>query len=280
MVQEGRQAGIAGTSIWRLVAAEYWGRLGAKPRVFSIPVKGARLHVRSNTVDSRIALEVFGGIYDIGVEQPPETILDIGANIGAAALFFHERYRQAQIACVEPSPGNLKLLKLNLEANRIPAKLFACAAGLTNGSTTFYDSADPSCCSILENGQAGAPAITVETVTIPELLERLGWERIGLLKIDIEGYERVLLRGGPEWLTRVDAMVGEIHEGYDLERLRADVEPRGVKVEARSAENEYGQRMFAGKRRSADGGVAEQQVGGERRAAAGAGDGAGDHFGR
>jgi FkbM family methyltransferase len=38
---------------------------------------------------------------------PPEasTIVDLGANIGLAALYFGTRYPQAKILSVEPDPG-------------------------------------------------------------------------------------------------------------------------------------------------------------------------------
>ena len=67
-------------------------------------------------------------------------------------------------------------------------------------------------------------ALTVPAISIPSLLKELGWERIGLLKIDIEGHERVLLGQDCDWLTRVDAICIECHEAFgegDLQRLAA-----------------------------------------------------------
>jgi hypothetical protein len=53
-------------------------------------------------------------------------------------------------------------------------------------------------------------------------LDRLKWSRIGLLKVDTEGYERILFRDKCPWLSEVDAMFIECHEGFgeaDLERI-------------------------------------------------------------
>jgi len=62
-------------------------------------------------------------------------------------------------------------------------------------------------------------------VTVPTLSDTLRWERIGLLKVDIEGYEKDLFGGNREWLRLVDAMCLECHEGFgqhDLERISED----------------------------------------------------------
>lgn len=52
------------------------------------------------------------------------------------------------------------------------------------------------------------------------LMRQLGWETIGLLKMDIEGYEGILLRENPQWLTKVNALCIECHEGFTAEDLR------------------------------------------------------------
>jgi hypothetical protein len=43
------------------------------------------------------------------------------------------------------------------------------------------------------------------------ILHRLGWDRVGLLKIDIEGRESVLLSQDCDWLRDVDALCLEYH---------------------------------------------------------------------
>jgi hypothetical protein len=48
----------------------------------------------------------------------------------------------------------------------------------------------------------------------------MGWDRIGLLKVDIEGHEKVLFSRDCDWLNRVDAICIEWHG----ERLEAEQE--------------------------------------------------------
>ena len=61
---------------------------------------------------------------------------------------------------------------------------------------------------------AGANHVQVEGLSITTILGRLRWERVGLLKVDIEGYESTLFAGDCAWLLRVDSMCIECHEGF------------------------------------------------------------------
>jgi FkbM family methyltransferase len=75
----------------------------------------------------------------------------------------------------------------------------------------------------LATTQHSSSSVTVEVqaVSIPSILQRLGWSRIGLLKIDIEGHERSLLWKGNDWLRDVDAICLEYHfDDADSEMTR------------------------------------------------------------
>jgi hypothetical protein len=50
---------------------------------------------------------------------------------------------------------------------------------------------------------SGEQYIEVSAFCIPTLLGMLKWDRIGLLKIDIEDHERVLLSENASWLSLV-----------------------------------------------------------------------------
>ncbi len=173
--------------------------------------------------DSFIFSEVFEHEYYRLPIAPPATILDLGANIGMTSVYFGRHYPQAQFACVEPIPDNVRLLRKNLHMNSVPAKIFAAAVDVRDGEVVMeidkrdygHRIADP--CS----GQAMA-VLTVPALSVDSILRELQWERIGLLKVDIEGHEKSLLGGNCDWLHRVDAICIECHEGFgeaDLQRL-------------------------------------------------------------
>ena len=55
----------------------------------------------------------------------------------------------------------------------------------------------------------------IPAITISQLLAMSGEQRIGLLKIDIEGAEReVFAADSDEWLEKTDAMIIELHDWH------------------------------------------------------------------
>lgn len=229
----------------KFVASDYGARLGLS-RKYSVRWQEIEVLLRSNRVDCRLMAEVFGGCYNCAVTGPIRTILDLGANIGLAAIYFHRIYPQADIACVEPSPANAALLEEIVNRNKLSIRLVHAAIGCTTPLVHFNEAEDPSCSGVSNDG-----AILVPQITVPDLMAELGWRSIDLLKIDIEGQERAVFRQNAEWLHRVRSIVGEIHQGYDFQDLRADLEPYGFSVEPCGAKSYYGQQTFSAQKLAA-----------------------------
>ena len=193
---------------------------------FDPPVREIDLTVRRNGgSDAFIFSEVFEHrYYDFDLSPPPATVLDLGANIGFTSLFFARKYPQARIACVEPMPGNVSLLRTNLERNGVPARVFAKAIAVDD-QPLIMQVADKDYghkVSHINYGRAmEGETLRVDGISMPTLLAELGWPRIDLLKVDIEGYEGVLLSEQCEWLKHVEAICIECHEGYGEDDLRA-----------------------------------------------------------
>lgn len=188
------------------------------------PIGNVRLLLRDNLgSDGFIHGEVFGHqYYRLPLKREPGTILDLGANTGMTAVYFGRVYPNARLACVEPVPENVRVLEKNLELNSIPATVFAAAVDVQDGSVRmelldkdFGHRVAPS------GSDAATQTIEVPALRIPTILQRLGWPRIGLLKVDIEGHEKVLFSTHCEWLHLVDAMCIECHEGFGESDLRS-----------------------------------------------------------
>jgi FkbM family methyltransferase len=191
-----------------------------KPREWTIgfrypaPIGGVRLHLRSNNgADAFVHSEVFENqYYRLPLRFAPATILDLGANIGLSAICFARLYPESRIACVEPMPENLKLLIRNLRENAVEAEVIAAAIDAKDGVVAMeYGAAD-----YAHKIAAAAASVSLEvaSVSVPSIQHRLGWDRIGLVKIDIEGHESVLLSQACEWLADVDALCVEYHHHF------------------------------------------------------------------
>jgi len=120
---------------------------------------------------------------------PVRRVLDLGSNIGMSPLYFSLRYPDAEVVCVEPVAENVTMLRRQAARNRdLRWRIEPVAVA----------------------GRAG-PA----TLTVGDLLDRAGWDRVDVLKMDIEGAEEsVLLDATPDWLHRVGALALDIHGTY------------------------------------------------------------------
>ena len=194
---------------------------GLKPREWTIrfrypaPIGRVCLHLRSNNgADAFVHSEVFERqYYRLPLHFAPATILDLGANIGLSTIYFARRYPASRIACVEPVPENVRLLIRNLKDNAVEAEVIAAAIDSKDGVIAIERGAADYGHKI---GAATLSAVWFEvaSVSVPSILRQLGWDRVGLLKIDIEGHESVLLSQACDWLADVDALCVEYHHHF------------------------------------------------------------------
>ncbi len=140
-------------------------------------------------------------------EVPIRRILDAGANIGAETLRFLLHHPEADVAAVEPAGRNFRLLQRNFEGEG-RVKAFHAALWPEAGELR-----------VRKYGQdmqefrveAGGEGEAVPAVTIPQVMEQMGWEAIDVLKLDIEGAEYELFSHQYEgWLNRVNVFVFEV----------------------------------------------------------------------
>lgn len=191
---------------------------------FEEPVGDLKLVVRGNAgSDAFILGEVFHHrYYDFDLPQAPRTILDLGGHIGLTSIFFSRKYPRAEIACVEPMPGNLDCLRQNFALNGVDAKTYAAAIASDDGQLDMllHDRDYGHTVATLDNASSGQ-RVSVRAIAVPTIMQELRWGQIDLLKVDIEGYERELLGERADWLKQVNAIAIECHGGYGDQELQA-----------------------------------------------------------
>jgi FkbM family methyltransferase len=143
-------------------------------------------------------------------------ILDCGANVGLASLYFKRLYPAARITAYEPDPSLAALCRRNLAANgAADVDVEAVAVWCARGAVRFQQEGADS--GAIEGTSAGlrAKAITVPALRLRDVIAA---ERIDLLKLDIEGAETAVLADCAEALDNVEAIVMELHEFDPAER--------------------------------------------------------------
>jgi FkbM family methyltransferase len=137
-------------------------------------------------------------------------ILDCGANIGAASLYFKRHYPGARITAYEADPELYAMTKRNLERNGAAAvEVVHAALWTSTGQVTFRAEGSDSGMIDGLSGAVDAASVSVPSLRMREVLER---ERIDLLKLDIEGAEGAVLADCEPVLDRVNAIVMDVHE--------------------------------------------------------------------
>jgi FkbM family methyltransferase len=133
-------------------------------------------------------------------------ILDAGANIGAASLWFSQVFPEAAIVAIEPDPANATLLKSNLRA--IPgAKLVQAAIGGERGQVNLVNSGQSWAVQTEREADGSCPIITVED-GIAEVKNGDPF----IVKIDIEGFEADLFDSDTSWIDRTFSVIIEPHD--------------------------------------------------------------------
>lgn len=141
----------------------------------------------------------------------PKLIIDAGANVGMTSLYFAHTFPDATIIAIEPESSNFELLSRNCAA--IPNIILKKAALWP--SEAKLQIRDENTDKWMFSVEPGKGSGSIDTVTIPGILEATKLGHIDLLKIDIEGAERELFEAGAErWLTCVNMIVIELHDRY------------------------------------------------------------------
>lgn len=204
-----KQMGLGSFLAYRLA------QRGAKVR---ITLAGETLTIRKGTTDLKVAMECLSGEFDIIQGHLPRdfdgVIVDAGGYIGASGLALKRLFPKAKLVVVEPSDDNLRILRENLE-NRPDIRIVhgALVGGEARSIKLFNRSSREWGFSTIP-GQDGdrdeALLGEVPAFRLSELLEED--ERIGLLKLDIEGAELDLFRNDQKTLATIPVIFVELHD--------------------------------------------------------------------
>lgn len=193
---------FGGRTVWQL----YRGRGLRKLSMFDDPI-----YVRATHVDRELFASIFleeqYGSAEVK-SRNARFIIDAGANIGLASVYFARLFPQAKIVALEPSEENYQLLRRNVA----PYPNVICLQAALWHEPGVVKIANPAAEAWAFQCQAatdGVPALTV-----PLLMQRYGAASIDILKVDIEGAEREVFAQSCDWLERVRVLCVELHDRF------------------------------------------------------------------
>lgn len=147
--------------------------------------------------------------------RPGDAVVDVGANIGAFAVYAAQR-SCGRLLAIEPHPDNAEFLRQNLRANGAErAEVAQCAVADAPGTLPLFIGRAGTTHRIVggpREGEGGA-SIDVRVVPLPQLLAEHGFDRVDFLKLDCEGAEGLILPSLPDALYRgIRAVAMEFHD--------------------------------------------------------------------
>lgn len=200
---------ITAANLIKLLFAEKYGHEG---QLFSIGLRRLNrpVFVRARSSDCAIVKTVLmygGGEYPVFENYRPKVIIDAGANIGLATVFFKTYYPDATVIAVEPDEANCKLFEKNTHGL---TDIHLLRGGLWPDNTH---------CLRIQNAETAPWGYQVEpsdqgfpAYTVSDICKRFDLSHIDILKIDIEGSERELFSRNTEWLNSTDNVFIELHD--------------------------------------------------------------------
>jgi FkbM family methyltransferase len=194
---------------------------------FTFPVNEhpTNFHLRTNGSDIHVFQQVITGksyegllqLYQNRKEQPLQ-IIDAGSNIGLTAIYLKRNFPASTIICLEPQESNFELLKKNIAANNLEGvylykKALWSKSVILKPREKFRDNLAWSF-AVEESASPASSLDTVDGITLAQLKEMHLWEKIDILKMDIEGAEAVLFLDNDfqDALPKVNVIAIEIHE--------------------------------------------------------------------
>jgi FkbM family methyltransferase len=132
-------------------------------------------------------------------------IIDAGANVGYAALYFAATFPQTKVIAVEPEPVTFRELVWNSRA--IPSISCVEAALWSHGGGVTLKPSDTGSWAT----RVAEPGAT-RSMTLSDVLQTIDRSRALIIKLDIEGAEREVLNGSQDILAAAPCIIVEPHD--------------------------------------------------------------------
>ncbi len=200
-------------------------KAGGKPGVLSLKVKFGERTVPFQCFDTNLGRTVNGEILSGQIYKwpagiaPPRVIVDVGANVGAAALYFALSFPEAKIFAFEPAPECQPLLQANLKdfpkARIEPYGLF----DRDLKRRLFVGAQDAVTNSLGQSAYNTAEGPEVALKHAAEALFALKLTGMDCLKLDTEGSEVPILEALASLVAETAVVFVEYHSEGDRRRI-------------------------------------------------------------
>ena len=181
------------------------------------------------------------------IDQLPEgcKLWDIGANVGLYSIYAAKK-KKCQVVSFEPSVFNLELLARNIFLNQLQNKVsivplaLSEKTGLNLMRMTTVDWGGALSSFGQTFGWDGHPLshkfeYTTMGISMDEAISQLRLDAPAFIKMDVDGIEHIILRGGARFLSQARGILIEINDAFGghAEECRRLLGGAGLKLKAK-----------------------------------------------
>lgn len=151
--------------------------------------------------------------------KPGEKVIDIGANYGVYTLSMARTVGPSGVVwAFEPASSTMALLAESVAANAFSqVVLEGSALSSHSGSAQLSLSDQSEMNALVRSDDLAARTETVPLVTLDECMQKYGWRDIAFMKIDAEGEEANILKGGRRFFAELSPLIQyEVKAGNEM----------------------------------------------------------------
>lgn len=191
----------------------YYSQLTSGKEIIEAKIRGFEhpIFLRNKTSDIATFDQVIKHKeYKFNYWRGVDVILDLGANIGLASIYYKSLFPNATIIAVEPDQSNYELLVKNTERYK---NIICIKAGVWHKPTRLKiidENASKWSFITLED-----PSGNIETISIEQIISSYSLTKIDIIKMDIESAEKEVFEAGiSKWSGITKMLILELHDRY------------------------------------------------------------------
>lgn len=176
------------------------------------------------------------GEYDNLNIRKGDIVIDFGDNVGdftvKAALRVGD---DGKVIVIEPDPKNIEIIKLNAQINHLRNIIIVNAAVADRIGFAYLSGSGVG--AYISDKRILDTDIEVPLITMDEILKRYADDKNVVIKMDIEGAERMVFKN-TDFLNRVREIAIELHGEDNIKNIRKIFEMYGYKIKVNSLTDE------------------------------------------